>query len=111
MSESTTRAGFAGTGDIRVGHRQVPSYRLLLISNRSPISTCNLAKRIDRQLSGATISGIILKAPRSDNRWFRTTLQRAIGLMMGMVHASPARPEGTAESDLADFLQECHRRD
>jgi len=38
-------------------------------------------------------------------------LQRAIGLMMGMVHASPARPEGTAESDLADFLQECHRRD
>jgi peptidoglycan/xylan/chitin deacetylase (PgdA/CDA1 family) len=111
MSELINRAGFTADGDSRADRRQTPFYRLLLVSNRNPISTCNLAKRIDRQLSGAKISGIILKAPRADTRWLRILLQRAIDLVIGIVHASPAKPEGTAESELADFLQECHRRD
>ena len=86
-------------------------YRLLLFSDRSPRSTWNLANRIERQVPGTKICGIVLKPIPADSGRFRATLQRLFDLFIGIVHAFPTRRDIAAEFDSNDLIRECHRRE
>ncbi len=85
-------------------------FRILLISNRTPRSTWNLACRLEQEVPGAQICGIVIQKSPKKNEWRRALRDRILDIVLSIVHAYPAKWKGNSEFGMDELSKECERK-
>lgn len=85
------------------------AYRLLLVSDQSPKSVCDLAIRIESKVPNTKIGGIVLQVTSLRKRWFPSTIKRFVNAIYFLVHAFPAKWSASVDFTADDLARECRR--
>jgi len=88
----------------------MPNFGILLVSNRSPRSIWNLAIRIEREVAGARIKGIVLERPTRDYDWLGDAWDRVVEFALSVAHAYPCRRNTDKEFGVAWLSRESEQR-